>query len=191
MNVVDHYGFYMFQLLAYMLPNLNCAFHFVNDMIHHHTWHAGNKNTLSCKITQSHSSLCKVSVYSIFYHFIYFNVMFFCVCLRMMVSNTYCVVFLFCFSSSRVLCMMVSNTYCVVFLFCLSSSRVLCMMVSDTYCVVFLFCLSSFRVLCMMVSDTYCVVFLFCFSSPFLCCYVIWIFQFLLVIFSSIPLETS
>jgi len=38
-----------------------------------------------------------------------------CVCLRIVVSNTYCVVFLFCLSSSSVLCMVVSNTYCVVF----------------------------------------------------------------------------
>ena len=59
------------------------------------------------------------------------------------VSNTYCVVFLFCLSSSCVWCIVVSNTYCVVFLFCLSSSCVWCMVVSNTYCLVFLFCLSS------------------------------------------------
>jgi len=75
------------------------------------------------------------------------------------VFNTYCVVFLFCMSSSWVLCKEVSNTYCVVvfnlfvFVVCLvhggvqhilrcafcfvSSSCVLRIVVSKTYCVVF------------------------------------------------------
>ena len=38
------------------------------------------------------------------------------VCLCIVVSNTYCVVFLFCLSSFCVLCVEVSNIYCVVFI---------------------------------------------------------------------------
>jgi hypothetical protein len=46
--------------------------------------------------------------------------------------------FVFFLSSSSVLCMVVSITYCVVFVcFFLSTSSVLCMVVSNTYCVVF------------------------------------------------------
>ena len=52
--------------------------------------------------------------------------------------------FLYCLSSSCVLCMVVFNTYC------LSSSCVLCMVVFNTYC------LSSSCVLCMVVFNTYC-----------------------------------
>ena len=40
-----------------------------------------------------------------------------------------------------IVCIVVSNTYCVVFLFCLFF--VLCIVVSNTYCVVFLLCFSS------------------------------------------------
>ena len=54
----------------------------------------------------------------------------------MVVSDTYYVVFLYCLSSSCVVCMVVSNTYYVVFLYCLSSSCVLYMVVSNTYYVV-------------------------------------------------------
>ena len=42
-----------------------------------------------------------------------------CVCLRIVVSKTYCVVFLLYLYSSCVLYMVVSNTYCVVCVFCL------------------------------------------------------------------------
>ena len=53
-----------------------------------------------------------------------------CVCLCIVVSNTYCVVSLFCFCLIYVmcvcLCIVASNTYCVVLLFCFSSSCVLC-----------------------------------------------------------------
>ena len=48
----------------------------------------------------------------------------------------------------RYLCsftLVVSSTYCVVFLFCLSLSCVLCIVVSSTYCVVFLFCFVFLR----------------------------------------------
>jgi predicted membrane protein len=45
--------------------------------------------------------------------------------------------FLFCLSSSFLLCMVVSNTYCVVLWFCLSLSFLLFMVASNTYCVVF------------------------------------------------------
>ena len=83
-----------------------------------------------------------------------------CVCLRIVVSKTYCVVFLLYLYSSCVLYMVVSNTYCVVFLLYLYSSCVLYMVVSKTYCVVFLLYLYSSCVLYMVVSKTYCVVFL-------------------------------
>jgi hypothetical protein len=85
-----------------------------------------------------------------------------CVCLRIVVSKTYCVVFLLYLYSSCVLYMVVSNTYCVVFLLYLYSSCVLYMVVSKTYCVVFLLYLYSSCVLYMVVSKTYCVVCVFC-----------------------------
>ena len=62
-----------------------------------------------------------------------------CVYLRVVVSNIYCVVL--CFAFLRLVsCVWWCPTHVVVcFLFCLSSSCVLCMMVSSIYCVVFLF----------------------------------------------------
>jgi hypothetical protein len=46
-----------------------------------------------------------------------------CVCLRIVVSNTYCVLFLFCFSSS---CVPYVVSFSGLFLFCFSSSCVSC-----------------------------------------------------------------
>ena len=67
-------------------------------------------------------------------------------CLRILVSNTYCVVF-FCLFDF-VLCIVVSNTCCVMFFICLSSSCVLCMVVSNTCYVVL--CVWFAFVLCLV-----------------------------------------
>jgi hypothetical protein len=70
-------------------------------------------------------------------------------CLHILVSITYCVVFIFvCLSSSCVLCIVVSNTCCVMFFICLSSSCVLCMVVSNTCYVVL--CVWFAFVLCLV-----------------------------------------
>jgi hypothetical protein len=60
-------------------------------------------------------------------------------------------------SSSCFLYIVVSNTYCVVFLLYLSSSCFLYIVVSNTYCVVFLLYLSLSCFLYIVVSNTCCV----------------------------------
>ena len=95
-----------------------------------------------------------------------------CVC--MVVSNTYCVLFVFLLylvyawwcpthivfylSSSCILCMHGGVQHILCFI-CLPLVSCVCMVVSSTYCV--LFCLPLVSCVCMVVSSTYCVLFVF------------------------------
>ena len=126
-----------------------------------------------------------------------------CVCLHIVVSNTYCVMFLFCFSLSCVpyICMLpVSlDCFCFVFLYLVYPTFVCCQFLWIVFVLfffilctlhlyvasfsgLFLFCfsLSCVPYICMLpVSlDCFCFVFLYLVYPTFVCCQFLWIIHF-------------